>query len=261
MSTHPALIVFSDLDGTLLDHDTYSWEAARPALEALRRRNIPLILASSKTAQEIAPLREEMGFSHCPAIVENGAGLLPENNTLDTETTTSGDYADIIAALNRITPSMRTLYEGFNDLDDAGVAHLTGLSVSGARAAKARQFSEPGIFSGTPFERARFIAELAEQGVSVTQGGRFLTLSKGATKADQIATIKARLAPQARSIALGDAPNDLAMLGACDIGVIIPNPAQADNLDMKTQAFQRAPCEGPEGWAKFMLDHLEHLTD
>jgi mannosyl-3-phosphoglycerate phosphatase len=72
----PALIVFSDLDGTLLDHATYSWQAAVPALEALKERGIPLILASSKTSAEIAELRAETGFADCPAIVENGAGLL-----------------------------------------------------------------------------------------------------------------------------------------------------------------------------------------
>ena len=73
----PELVVFSDLDGTLLDHETYGFEAARPALEALRARRIPLVLASSKTAAEIAPLRARLGFSGCPAIVENGAGVLP----------------------------------------------------------------------------------------------------------------------------------------------------------------------------------------
>ena len=34
-------IVFTDLDGTLLDGKTYSWESARPALEQLRCRGIP----------------------------------------------------------------------------------------------------------------------------------------------------------------------------------------------------------------------------
>ena len=67
------MIVFSDLDGTLLDHETYSFEPARPALDRLKREGHVLVLASSKTAAEIAPLRDAMGFSHCPAIVENGA--------------------------------------------------------------------------------------------------------------------------------------------------------------------------------------------
>lgn len=34
-------LVFTDLDGTLLDHDTYSWEAARPALDRLKRQQVP----------------------------------------------------------------------------------------------------------------------------------------------------------------------------------------------------------------------------
>ncbi|MEM9278462.1 MAG: HAD-IIB family hydrolase, partial [Pseudomonadota bacterium] len=68
------LIFFTDLDGTLLDHETYSHEPAREALDAIRNNDIPLILASSKTAAEIEPLRNELGFDHCEAIVENGAG-------------------------------------------------------------------------------------------------------------------------------------------------------------------------------------------
>ena len=51
----PGYIFFSDLDGTLLDHENYDWSAAKPALSELKRQGLPLILASSKTAAEIAP--------------------------------------------------------------------------------------------------------------------------------------------------------------------------------------------------------------
>jgi len=54
------LLVFTDLDGTLLTHEGYSWQPAAPALERLRQLDIPLILNSSKTAAEIAALREEL---------------------------------------------------------------------------------------------------------------------------------------------------------------------------------------------------------
>lgn len=45
----PALILFSDLDGTLLDHDTYDWSPAQPALKQLAALEVPLVLTSSKT--------------------------------------------------------------------------------------------------------------------------------------------------------------------------------------------------------------------
>ena len=78
MPGKPQLIVFTDLDGTLLDQETYSWEAARPGLEALRSQNVPLILSSSKTREELAPIRRDLESPH-PFIVENGGAVyIPE---------------------------------------------------------------------------------------------------------------------------------------------------------------------------------------
>jgi len=46
-------VFFSDLDGTLLDARTYSFDAALPALGILRARRVPLVVCSSKTRTEI----------------------------------------------------------------------------------------------------------------------------------------------------------------------------------------------------------------
>jgi mannosyl-3-phosphoglycerate phosphatase len=68
------LIVFTDLDGSLLDGTTYSYKAAIPALTALREQGIPLVLASSKTRAEMEPIRERLDL-HNPFIVENGGAV------------------------------------------------------------------------------------------------------------------------------------------------------------------------------------------
>ena len=68
------LLVVTDLDGTLLDHETYSYAEAAPALAELRRRGIPLVLASSKTRAEMELLHAELGLSD-PFICENGAAI------------------------------------------------------------------------------------------------------------------------------------------------------------------------------------------
>jgi mannosyl-3-phosphoglycerate phosphatase len=72
------LLVFSDLDGTLLDHDTYSFETARPALAELKERGIPLVLATSKTRAETESVRSALGNRH-PFVVENGGAVYTRN--------------------------------------------------------------------------------------------------------------------------------------------------------------------------------------
>ncbi len=68
------LVIFTDLDGSLLDADTYRYDAARAALEELTACQVPLVLCTSKTWAEVEPLRQELGNTD-PFIVENGGGV------------------------------------------------------------------------------------------------------------------------------------------------------------------------------------------
>ena len=56
MTEHSHCAIFTDLDGTLLDHDTYSWAPAAPAIERIKKLGIPLIAISSKTLAELSHL-------------------------------------------------------------------------------------------------------------------------------------------------------------------------------------------------------------
>ncbi len=47
------LIVFTDLDGTLLNHDDYGYNDALPAIRRLRSMSVPIIFTSSKTLDEL----------------------------------------------------------------------------------------------------------------------------------------------------------------------------------------------------------------
>jgi len=68
------LIIVTDLDGTLLDANTYSFEPAIPALHLLKEKDIPLIICSSKTRKEIEHYRKKLD-NHHPFISENGGGI------------------------------------------------------------------------------------------------------------------------------------------------------------------------------------------
>src|SRR4030042_1090542 len=74
------ILVFTDLDGTLLDHRNYSFEPARPALRLLRESGIPLIICTSKTRAEVEEIRAALGNTD-PFVVENGGAVfVPEGD-------------------------------------------------------------------------------------------------------------------------------------------------------------------------------------
>lgn len=245
------LIVFTDLDGTLLDHDSYSHAAADEALSLLRSNKIPLILASSKTAAEIAPLRHQLGFDDCEGIVENGAGLLEPGEPEQSGTT---EYQRILARLAALPGHLRRQFCGFSDWSAEQVADRTGLSLHGAELAKTRRFSEPGLWSGDAQMFDEFCRLLAQDGLVAQQGGRFISLSFGGNKAEQMLRIRKRYETGEKgcfSIALGDAGNDVAMLEAADLGVIIPNPTHKGIPHLpgeETGRIIRAGSPGPAGW-------------
>lgn len=72
-------LIFTDLDGILLDHDGYNFDAAKLSLAQLSEQQIPVIINSSKTASEIQSLRLVLNNQH-PFIIENGSAVfVPEN--------------------------------------------------------------------------------------------------------------------------------------------------------------------------------------
>lgn len=254
-SSRAARVVFTDLDGTLLDHETYSWTAAAPALDALKAAGVPLVLASSKTAAEIARLHAEMGLGAAPAIVENGAGLYRPGEEAPA---TIDDYHAIRGALEGVPRDLRAPFRGFGDMSAFEVAEITGLSHEAAALARTRSYSEPGLWSGDDTGLDAFLAELRAQGIAARRGGRFLTLSFGATKADRMGEV-ARGYGASDTLALGDAPNDVEMLEAATAGVIVRNDhaTPLPRLDGEAAGrIGRTDAPGPEGWNRAVLDWL-----
>jgi mannosyl-3-phosphoglycerate phosphatase len=102
-------------------------------------------------------------------------------------------------------------------------------------------------------------------GLTAVQGGRFLTISRGASKASRIADLCGWWARETRServlsLSLGDAENDIAMLQTTDFGVIVANGAHPPlkHLDGEEQGrIIRTTREGPEGWNEAVLDFIQ----
>ncbi|MFT7595577.1 MAG: mannosyl-3-phosphoglycerate phosphatase [Paracoccaceae bacterium] len=238
----------------MLDHRDYSWTAAQPGLSALKQHKAGLVLASSKTAAELQRLRADIGFLDWPAIVENGAGILWPDQDVQSD---DADYQ----RLRAILASLPKGFVGFGDMTAQDVADKTGLSPDQAVLARRRCYSEPGLWTGTEDALAGFLDAAQAQGVHARRGGRFLTLSFGRTKADAMADVVARLKPL-KTVALGDAPNDIEMIEAADFGVIVANPAAPRLAPLCSEAqgrTLRSELEGPSGWAAAILTLLAQL--
>ena len=177
------LVIFSDLDGTLLDHHTYSYQPALPALAELKSRGIPLVLCSSKTRAEMIPLHAELGLN-TPIIAENGGGIFaPEGNLIakGEPWQNAGDgwrvleiglpIAEVRGRLAGFRDKLK--FKGFADLSDREVAKLTGLSKEQAAKARKREFNEP-LLPPNDEKTAKALGDAAtEAGLQLTQGGRF----------------------------------------------------------------------------------------
>lgn len=249
------VIVFSDLDGTLLDHETYDFSPALPAIAQLKKRGGLLVLASSKTAREMAPLYNSLDLSPAPMIVENGASFVRADQVAGV----SAGEMDSYQKIRLVLAQLQAPFFGFGDMTVAEVSAVTGLPPEAAALAKARQFTEPGLWQGTKEELHTFEATLADHGISARHGGRFLSLSFGGSKAGQMAQVLQEHGP-ATTIALGDAPNDAEMIAAADFGVVIRND-QGPGLpafDCEDRIL-RTNAPGPDGWARAMTHLLDQI--
>ncbi|MEM9335898.1 MAG: HAD-IIB family hydrolase [Pseudomonadota bacterium] len=253
------LIVFTDLDGTLLDHNTYEWQAAKPALEQLTSRNIPLVLVSSKTYAELSGYRDELKLEY-PVVAENGASIHVAGQEFPD--TMAVDGAVERGELQRIYRDIKEQHgyrcEAFFELGTDGIVTQTALPPARAALANERAASEPILWLDTEARAAEFAAKAREHGLNCVRGGRFLHLigqtSKEKAVQQLIDTYVDRYPSEhVLSVSLGDGPNDIGMLETTDIAVVIPGKHRHDMTLTTQNRIVRPAAHGPDGWNEAML--------
>lgn len=272
------IVIFTDLDGTLLDAQTYSFEAARPALAMIARLGIPLICTSSKTRAEIEVLRRELDNQH-PFISENGGGIFippryfPRADYASTRTATIGSYdalllgrpyAEIRSRFAELRNAHHARVRGFGDMNAAEVAALTGLGEAEAVRARQRDFEEPFVFDGPP--DPDFLHAIEAHNLHWTQGRIFHILGdhdKGRAVRLLLERYRATYGEVA-SIGLGDGYNDLPMLATVDHAVLVRHPdgSPNDGFDPRIDlpGLLKTELPGPAGWNAAVLQLLAKET-
>lgn len=257
------LVIFTDLDGTLLDHHTYSAEPARPVWEAALEAGVPVIFNTSKTRVEVEQLQERLGI-HQPFIVENGAAVWFPPDTglpLPPDARPHGSYYCKALSVPRVDIleqlyALRERY-AFRGLSEMGLAELmerTGLERRQAQLASQREFSEPLVWQDSEGALEQCAAELAGHNLRLVRGGRFHHVlgasDKGQAMSWLLAVYQNAFEGAITSVALGDSENDVDMLSASDIPVLVRSPVHAPPvIPDRPDVCITSSC-GPEGWAE-----------
>jgi mannosyl-3-phosphoglycerate phosphatase len=271
MKPDAGLVVFTDLDGTLLDHETYSYSSAQEALDLLERKQIPLILCSSKTRAEIELIQLDLRLRH-PFISENGGAVFipkgyfpftPEGtrNIEGYEVLESGaPYWQLVGTLHRISAELGIRVVGFSDMSVEEVAQDCKLSPIEARLAKLREYDEPfRILGSGPAARSRLLDALHAAGLRCTRGGRYYHVTGVTDKGLAIRKLRSLYAQtwgNVLTVGLGDSANDLPLLQVVEIPIIVRNPAAgaATRLSRKVPTARLTPAPGPRGWNEAILE-------
>lgn len=260
-SSRTRIVIFTDLDGTLIDHHTYSYDDALDTLDRLKKMQIPVVVCTSKTRKEIEKFREKLGINH-PFISENGGAIyIPQDYfsfdfPFDRETakykiielgTGIDKLKDVLVKIKQEGCMIR----GFSDMSAEELSEDSGLKVEDAAGAKSREYDE--AFKILEADDEHKVLEMIKaSGYNHTKGGRYYHIMGNNDKGKAVLML-AKLFERRyegfsmRTVGLGDGLNDVPMLRNVDVPIIVRNSAHTEvNVNFKVI---RTEDEGPKGWS------------
>ena len=262
-------VVYTDLDGTLLDHHTYAFDEALGAIKALKDRGIPIVPCTSKTRAETVCLMQALQLDG-PMIIENGAAIwVPHDWGLSRPEGADDDVAAnawcqsfgpprgmIRRQLAVLNIEWGNRYQSLCDLSDKQVMAITGLDPESAARAKDRHHCETLVWLGTPSDRSAFAEQVEALELRCLQGGRFVHVAGGGGKGHAMSWLHHKIRAElcgfeaAVSIAAGDADNDVEMLEIADLALMVRSPVHDPPTPRRAGGMVISDNFGPAGWAE-----------
>ncbi|MEO2019685.1 MAG: HAD-IIB family hydrolase [Fuerstiella sp.] len=264
------LVVFTDLDGCLLNKADYDWSVAEPMLRRLEHLGVPVVLSSSKTVAEMSELRHELCVPEAPFISENGGVVHWPDSWLPHDEASTEPAENVAAATSRsmilkVLAQLKKQFQfrSFVDLGVEGVMANTDLPRDKAELACQRHSTEPLLWDDTDENVDVFRTKLTEQNLTLTKGGRFWHVAGHATKGRamrQVADRYRETTPRGiTTAAIGDSPIDQSMLDIADYPIGIPAVDGRLNVEVAAQRGIVASRDGAAGWAESVGQLLDQL--
>jgi mannosyl-3-phosphoglycerate phosphatase family protein len=271
--TERRTVLFTDLDGSLLDRKTYQWKPAGALVEQIVEAGIPLIFCSSKTLVEQRHYQAVLRIE-APLIVENGSAIvLPRRIFPEPPAGGKEEGADWLVELGVSLEEIRERldsirhrkgisFAGLSALSEEEVSHWTGLRGVDAQRAQERRYSETIVSPLSPRDLAQLRDGLAPFGLSIVQGTRFSTVTSRQTdKGTAVRFVSALyrgIWGSVFTVAVGDGRNDLPMLTAVDRGILLRGPG-TEWCAEEVAGLHLIEGEGPAAWCRAVAPLLAPL--
>lgn len=259
-------IIFTDLDGTLLDYRDYSSSKVAPLVLKLKEVGVLIVFCSSKTRLEQEVYRNRLGIN-TPFIVENGGAIYidreyfvfsyeyhrTDDNYLIIEM--GMPYKQIRQRINEVRRKKSLSFKGFGDMDTAEIANLTGLDMLSAKMAQKREYNETLNLTGSEKEQRYTLLKIEEAGLEWTKGTRFYSIASGSNKGKAVRILMElfkRKLGNIKTIGIGDSFNDIPMLAEADTAVLVQKPGSYwENIELPN--LYKVAGVGPKGWVEAVV--------
>ena len=248
------VLIFTDLDGSILDRDTFKFDKIKGYINDLLSQGIHIIPNSSKTEKEILDFNQELGFN-LPFISENGSvihslDLLHPN--LPSKIVLSREKEELIKIFKDKVPEyLKEKCKLISEMDKKKQIDIFGLTKNKLKNALDRKYTSPFIFEGNKIEKNKLSRILKVSSLTLQEGGRVLNLCDNVNKVksmNRVTRIYKKIESNIKVIAVGDNHNDLDMLKNSDIPCLVFNDRfRLDRINIDNLIFSNKPS--PEGWA------------
>ena len=257
------IIIFTDLDETLLKENKYFHNISNNFIKTLLKKEYEIIPITSKAYLEVIDLLKQMKFK-LPFSVENGAAYyLPIKYSKDyLYKKIVNPYAIKKNAIKKILNKsiFKTYLHNLKFIENLSIIEqkrITKLNSNQLEDFNSREYSIPVLIKGDKYFKKKFEETLFKYNLKIVFGGKLNNISGLHGKLHSLNFFSDQYKQKLRNtkiiiISLGDNYNDIEILNNSNYsGIIKNNTYKILNLKKKKNIF-RSFTEAPFGWAEVL---------
>ena len=241
------VIIFTDLDETLLKENKYNHNILNNFIKTLLKKEYEIIPVTSKTYLEVIDLLKQIKYK-LPFSVENGAAYyIPINKSKDyLYKKIVNPYAIKKNAIKKILNKsiFKTYLHNLKYIEDLSIVEqkkITKLNSKQLEGFNSREYSIPVLISGDKYFKKKFEETLFKYNLKIVFGGKLNNISGLHSKLNSLIFFSNKYKQKLRNtkiiiISLGDNQNDIEILNNSNYSGIIKNKTYK-TLNLKKKKY------------------------